>query len=986
MKKNNDELCLPELIDISMLQRIQDSFADMTGMAVVAVDENGAPVTKPSNFTDFCIKYTRTTETGRRRCEECNIKGAKLRSSEGCLYYDCHAGLVDFAAPIMAGDKMIGGFIGGQILTSPPDLDKFKKIAEEIGVDPDEYANAVKKVNIVSEEKVAKASDFLCTLAFALSSMAYKSYVINSNALEIKKAAQMKSDFLANMSHEIRTPMNAVIGLADLALREEMSPAARDFIHQVKASGKNLLVIINDILDFSKIESGKMDIVETEYMPLSLVNDLTCIINSRIGPKNIEFTMDIPPDLPKNLYGDNVRIHQVLLNLLTNAAKFTNQGEIHLKMEIERFGDNMLNMRVSISDTGIGIKQNDLQKLFTSFQQLDSKRNRNIEGTGLGLVITQQLLRLMHGKISVESEYNKGSTFTIEIPQRIIDDIPAIPKLNRSTSSAILISNPYVEKQLVKDLEWIGSTCINLLENSSLDDLQADFFFVDKPFFSHTVQKFLLDNPSIHCIVLSNYDNIEVVDIPNVKVISKPAYSLSVYNAMGITDIAFDSADSDNAGGFTFVAPDAHILVVDDNAVNLTVAKGLLEPLHMHIDVAASAAEAIEAIHKVQYDLIFMDHMMPEVDGIEATHIIRRLVPSYNDIPIIALTANAIGGAKKMFIKEGMNDFCAKPIELKDILSKLKKWLPKEKILPATDISGGSVQDIPEIGAAEKTEKKISNITELDVGPAIKRLGGEKLYRVVLKEYYCAINKKSQVIEAHKDAGRWREYTIEVHSLKSTSRQIGADLLSGLAANLERAGNDGNIDFIIGHTDELLDEYRRLRDILKPYFPECDEDQRDNTAQTADIFGLLEKMHEALDNFDSLQIDDAVEQMSRFTFEGKQGELFESLKAAAENSDIELCESIVEQWGKLIVGSDEPMVKGRALFDMLDSMQSALDAFDTLEIDDAIEKIGKLNLSEGGRGFYEKLKAAADSYNIDLCNDVVSEWRKAAEAQTNQTE
>lgn len=980
MKKNHGELKLTDLIEIEMLQRIQDAFADMTGMAVVTVDENGAPVTKEGNFTDFCYKYTRTSEIGRLRCEECDIKGAALGLEKGEKrpYYYCHAGLVDFAAPIMAGDKMIGGFIGGQVLTSPPELEKFAKIAEEIGVDPEEYVEAVQKVEIVSEETIAKSSGFLCTIASALSNMAYKSHILQINALEIKKASRMKSDFLANMSHEIRTPMNAIIGLADLALREEMSPTARDFVHQVKASGKNLLVIINDILDFSKIESGKMDIIESEYMPLSMVNDLTCVINSRIGSKDIEFTMDIPPDLPKNLYGDNVRIHQVLLNVLTNAAKFTQQGEIHLKMEIEHLEDNILNMKLSVSDTGIGIKKNDLSKLFTSFQQLDSKRNRNIEGTGLGLAITKQLLSLMHGTISVESEYNKGTTFTIELPQRIIDDVPVMLKPDHIGSSAILISNPYVKKQLMRDIERIGSDCVDLAECGDVDGLKVDFFFVERPFFSQTVQKYLLDNPNVRGIVLTEYNNMDLVDIPNVKVISKPAYSLAIYNAMELTDISINSDSADESGGFTFIAPEARILVVDDNPVNLTVAKGLLEPLRMQIDTALSAADAIEAIHKVMYDLIFMDHMMPEVDGVEATRIIRRLVPSYNDIPIIALTANAIGGAKEMFIREGMNDFCAKPIDIKDILSKLKKWLPKEKILPVTDISDGSVQDIPEI-VTKKTEMKISGIKELDVVTAVKMLGSEELYRVVLKEYYCSIDKKSQSIAGHRDEEQWRDYTIEVHSLKSTSKQIGADHLSAMAAELEHAGNEGNTEYIVLHTDEMLDEYLKLKEILRPYFPECEEDTGDQPPQTSDIFGLLEKMHEALDNFDTLQIDEVVEQMSKYTYADEQGELFKRLKQAAEESDIEACEKIVEQWGRLIVGVDDSTVSGRALLDMLDALQSALDNFDTLEIDDAIERIAKFKFSGRGKEFYARLKEAAESYNIDSCNSIVEEWRKDAQ-------
>ncbi|MDE7192608.1 MAG: PocR ligand-binding domain-containing protein, partial [Oscillospiraceae bacterium] len=774
---NENELHLTDLVDTDILQQIQDAFSDMTDMAAITSDCDGVAITNGSNFMEFC-NMTRATELGRKRCERCDINGAKLCIAQNdALSYRCHAGLVDFAAPIVVNNELIGSFIGGQVLVDPPDLDRIRKTAMEIGVDPEEYIGAVKKVSIVNIEHIEKAAHFQSIIASTLSNIAYKGYELRQKSIEIEKASNMKSDFLANMSHEIRTPMNAVIGLSELALREEMSRPAREYVHQIKASSKNLLVIINDILDFSKIESGKMDVVEVEYKPLSIFNDLTGIINSRIGSKDIEFTMDITADMPRTLYGDNVRIHQIVLNLLTNAVKFTQQGEVHLKIEFVRRDNDTGVIKAEVSDTGIGIKQEDMHKLFNSFQQVDSKRNRNIEGTGLGLAISKQLLNLMGGRISVKSEYGKGSTFFFELPQKIIDPAPMVPQLERSLKVSVLIENQYIKKQLIRDLNQIGASYVDLVDTGSFEDLNVDFFIVGKLFSSQAVQDYVKSRPDMRCIVLADYDSIDVINIPNVRAISKPAYSLSLYNAMGINNIDLEENDFEN-DDFSFIAPEAHILIVDDNNVNLTVAMGLLEPLKMDIDTASSAAEAIDMIHQLKYDIIFMDHMMPEVDGVEATHIIRRLVPSYDDVPIIALTANAIGGAKEMFIREGMNDFIAKPIDIKDVLSKLRRWLPKEKVVPVNKTEAA----VTDTRAVSDSPTDILNNSGLNVKQALQLLGTEELYLTVLKEYFDAIDQKSRTIRGHKEAERWRDYTVEVHSLKSTSRQIGAEHLADIAA------------------------------------------------------------------------------------------------------------------------------------------------------------------------------------------------------------
>ncbi|MDE7365955.1 MAG: PocR ligand-binding domain-containing protein [Lachnospiraceae bacterium] len=970
-KENN--LHITDLIDVDVLQQLQDAFSNLMGMAALTSDSNGVAVTEGSNFTDFCFKYTRPTELGRKRCEKCDMHGAQLTYAKGsaCSYY-CHAGLMDFAAPIIANGEMVGSFIGGQVLTEPPNLEKIRETAVELGIDPDEYEEAVKKVPIVSKERVEKASSFLCTLAMILSNIAYKGYALHQSNLELEKASHMKSDFLANMSHEIRTPMNAVLGLSDLALREEMSTAAREYVHQIKASSKNLLVIINDILDFSKIESGKMDIVEVEYEPLSLINDFTSIVNSRIGSEEIEFTMDISPDLPKSLYGDNVRIHQIILNLLTNAVKFTNQGEVHLKIDFELKDKDTAVMKTEVSDTGIGIKKEDMHKLFNSFQQVDSKRNRNIEGTGLGLAISRQLLDLMGGNISVESEYEKGTTFYFEVPQKIIDATPIVPKLKKSFKTAVLVGNDYVKRQLIRDLKWIGAEYTDLADDSIGEELKADYLIVEKLFFTETVQNVLSKCPDMQCLVLADYDRIAAIDIPNVQVISKPVYSLSLYNAMGIKEISFES-DITEGDSFTFVAPDAHILVVDDNSINLTVAKGLLEPLNMNIDLASSAAEAIEKTRYINYDLIFMDHMMPEVDGIEATHIIRQLVPSYNDVPIIALTANAIGRAKEMFIKEGMNDFVPKPIDVKDIVSKLKKWLPKEKILPVdkASVSNGSAQDMTDSGSSSDTV----NIKELNTKEAISRLGSEKMFWFVLKEYFCAIDQKYNAILEYKAAERWRDYTVEVHALKSTSRQIGADHISEIAAEMEKAGNDENIALINEKTGTMLEEYLQLKEALKPYFTDVAQVE-ERFAQMEEILDMIEKMQVALDAFDTLQVDEVIEEMSKFKYSGESVDFFEQLKKAAEEGNIDDCLNIVNQWRTTLGGS---VSDGDKTIHMLGNLQNALDKFDTLEVDAVIEKMAKNSFLYSGinKAYFQKLQEAAKNGDFDMCTKIAAYWSKA---------
>ena len=529
-----NEFKLTDLVDIETLQKIQNAFTDMSGIASLITDARGVIQTKPSGFTEFCGKYVRNSEEGRRRCEKCDRIGAEKAAKAGVSRaYFCHAGLVAFAAPIMAHGHMVGCFLGGQMLTIPPDEEKTRKVAEEIGVDPDELLRAAKDIRIVDERTVEKVSNAVYTIANVLSEIGYGKYQVSLTNMELRKTSNMKSDFLANMSHEIRTPMNAVIGMAEMALREDVSPAAREYIGQIKSSGQTLLTIINDILDFSKIESGKMDISDVEYEPMSMINDVSNIIMTRIGSKDLDLTVDVNPNLPSGLYGDNIRIKQVLVNLANNAVKFTDAGNVNLKIDFLQISEDEIELYVAVADTGRGIRESDMNRLFQSFQQLDSKRNRNVEGTGLGLAISRQLVALMRGKIHVDSEYGKGSTFSFVIPQKVTDSSYAVEKVAKNLVAAGLIQSEYTARELAMDMEKLGVTYERLESEEDLGrvkDHNAGYLFVEQPLFTEAVQYFLKLNPDVCGVLLANYREVRSYDLANLRVVKKPLYILGLSN------------------------------------------------------------------------------------------------------------------------------------------------------------------------------------------------------------------------------------------------------------------------------------------------------------------------------------------------------------------------------------------------------------------------------------------------------------------------
>lgn len=503
----------------------------------------------------------------------------------------------------------------------------------------------------------------------------------NLEILDLKDKAEMaakaKTDFLANMSHEIRTPMNAIIGMSEMALLGRNLPhKEREYIQQIKMAGRSLLSIINDILDFSKIESGKMEISEAEYGIIGLTSQLSSMVQTRIGEKDIKFMIDIVPNFPIRLYGDDIRIQQIILNLLTNAVKFTTKGAIVLKLDYKN--DRLY---VEVSDTGIGIRKKDQKKLFETFQQVDTKRNRSIEGSGLGLSISKQLVSLMGGELRLDSIYEVGSSFYFDIPQRVVDPTPCARITNSEPEEVgISVANEYIRFSMVKYIADLGKKPVVLAGREQVAEyLKSPEHFVligSYEEYKNQMMAAQATKKGIAIVLVGTYETEDdLVDQRDV-VLSGTISSIAIADVLNgdhRMDEAFDEYRPEDEAPLT-----GKILLVDDNLVNLKVAEGLLSPFDLEVHTASSAAMAYEKLLSQDFDIIFMDHMMPDIDGVEAAHHIRQMEGEYyQKVPIIAFTANAVGGIKEMFIKEGMNDFIAKPLDYKEFVQKIRHWLPE---------------------------------------------------------------------------------------------------------------------------------------------------------------------------------------------------------------------------------------------------------------------------------------------------------------------
>jgi PAS domain S-box-containing protein len=605
---------------------------------------------------------------------------------------------------------------------------------------------------------------------------------------EAEAASQSKSAFLATMSHEIRTPLNAIIGLSDIELQKELPEDTRVNMEKINGSGGNLLSIINDILDISKIETGNLNLIPVDYDMPSLVNDTIQLNVVRIGSKRIIFKLGIEETIPMRLFGDELRIKQILNNLLSNAFKYTDEGEVTLTISWKKREEDAW-ITFAIQDSGQGIREKDIPKLFSEYSQLDARANRNIEGTGLGLSITKNLVLLMNGKIGVESEHGKGSVFTVQIPQRIIDGTPIGEKVARNLES---------------------------------------FRFKE------------------------------------------------VYNSQNLSLVRS-------------YMPYGKVLVVDDVETNLDVAKGLLLPYGLSIDTASSGLEAIEKIKKAgesdeasRYDAIFMDHMMPGMDGMEAVRIIRNeLSGNYGKtVPIIALTANALTGNERMFLANGFTAFISKPIDVMHLDSALNTWIRNKQSEDTIKKAEAELSNLKKDDTHAGTLDNVS-VAGVDIEQGKERYNGETAYLDILRSW-C--RHTPVLLEKMKNPtkGNLPEYTVTVHGLKGSSYGIIANEIGKKAQELESFAKAGELAKIKAANGNFIKMTEALLADLQELLQKADAAKGDKKKLSSPDPVLLANLLDAAKRYKSTIMEEILEYLESYEYESG-GDLIPWLREQTDN-------------------------------------------------------------------------------------------------------
>ncbi len=608
-------------------------------------------------------------------------------------------------------------------------------------------------------------------LSQAKEALQQKSVELEAARSAVEKAEYARDIFLANMSHELRTPINTILGLNELILRESQEEAVKEYARDIRQAGNILLALVSDILDFSKLEADKMDLTEGIYDVSSLLNDLINSISVQLRRKKLDLVLEIAQDIPYKLFGDEIHIRQIIGNLLSNAVRYTEKGRITLHLSWKELPKDSIEIYVIVKDTGIGIKDEDIPKLFKAFQRMDSTVRSKDDRTGLGLAITQRLIEMMGGRLEVQSVYGKGSAFSFKIVQKVVDREP------------------------------LGD-----FEKQYKDSLRSIEDYHEK-----------------------------------------------------------------------FIAPMGRILIVDDNSMNLAVAQGLLKGTRLQIDVAASGEECLELIKRKTYHLICMDHMMPVMDGVQTLHAIRALEgnPS-RDIPVIALTANAVAGARELYLKEGFQDYLTKPIDADKFENMLIEYLPSNVVYLTNNRNiSDEYEQTQEEGEGEFDIRESQlYLMGFNLRNGLRYMGGDKaLYGKVLRDFHSILQEKETALKDFLQKGDMPGYTIIVHSLKGNARNVGADDLADEAFELEKMAKAGQLEDVTVRSPILFGMMNTMRNSLRVYLETEDAGEKTERTTEEESAGKITEeewtraLHELaarLDDFDGESAAVKIRELKRY--------------------------------------------------------------------------------------------------------------------------